>query len=233
MTKSCPNCFSANLDTNKFCSNCGSTLSSASATPEATSPGAETPAGDINISSPWAPPSTAYVVKTSADAEGAASDPQAPTMPMSTFVPPPAPSSMPVQYFASEGAQGPAGPAGPSVGYQGYVPGASSRNEGAAYMPYSAGTAAPLEKSKNSRSFLMPIIVGAAVVLLGLAGFSGWLVANSKSETPAAPLSSGGAKPPTPVPTVGAQATRVPANAPEEDKVKEVIRVSNDEQITA
>jgi hypothetical protein len=172
------------------------------------------------------PPATAYVVKT-AD-EGEAGDPQAATMPMSTFVPPPAPSSSQMQYFPSGP---PASQAGPPTGYQGYVPGASSRREGAAYMPYSAATASALEKPRESRSFLMPVIVGAVVALLALAAFSGWLVVNSQNK---GPLSvTGNSKAPSPVPTAAPQPTKVPANAPDQDKVKEVVRVSNDEQIQA
>src|SRR4051794_6331560 len=224
MTKPCPNCGSANVETNKFCSNCGTTLQSVAASPTADVP-PEDQAPFSGPTIPWAPPATSYVVKTTADDEAATGDPDVPPRYMSTFVPPPAPASSDTQYFASDNTAA----SGPPTGYQGYTPGASSRKEGAAYMPYSAGTAAAIEKPKESRSFLMPIIVGAGVVLVALAIFSGWLVANSGSNK--SPVAAG--KSPSPVPTSAAQATKVPANAPEEDKVKEVIRTSNDEQIKA
>jgi hypothetical protein len=225
MTKTCPNCFSPNVETNKFCSNCGTPLQSVAATTSSASPGEETPAG--GPSSLWSPSATSYVVKTTSDAEAPSGDAQAPTVPMSTFVPASsAGTPAATQYFASESAPG---QVGPSQGYQGYVPGASSRKEGAAYMPYSAGSAAPLEKPKESRSFLMPIIVVAGLVLVALAVFSGWLVLNNKPNNN--PVGAG--QSPSPVPTAAAQATKVPANAPESDKVKEVIVTSNNEQIKA
>jgi hypothetical protein len=141
-----------------------------------------------------------------------------------------------MQYFASDAPSAQAA-SGPPTGYQGYVPGASSRREGAAYMPYSAGTASALEKPRESRSFLMPVIVGAVVALLALAAFSGWLVFNSQNNKTSGVSTgtgvTGGSKPPSAVPTSAAQPTKVPANAPEKDKVKEVVRISNDEQIQA
>jgi len=228
MTKTCPNCFSPNVETNKFCFNCGTPLAAVAASTPPASPGAETPAGGPGQL--WGPPPTSYVVKTTSDAEVPSGDPQAPTMPMSTLAPSPSGGApTPTQYFASEGASG---QVGPSTGYQGYVPGASSRKEGAAYMPYSAGSAATLDKPKESRSFLMPIIIGAGAVLVVLAIFSGWLVFNNNNKQPANnPVAAG--QSPSPVPTAAAQATKVPANAPETDKVKEVIVNSNNEQIQA
>jgi len=73
------------------------------------------------------------------------------------------------------------------------------------------------------------------VALLALAAFSGWLVFNSQnSQSSQNAIGSGGNnKPPSAVPTTAAEPTKVPANAPEEDKVKEVVRISNDEQIQA
>ena len=90
MTKTCPNCFSPNVETNKFCSNCGTSLQAVAASAPADSPGDQAPFSGATI--PMTPPVTAYVVKTTSDAEGPSGDPQAPTVPMSTFVPPPAPS---------------------------------------------------------------------------------------------------------------------------------------------
>jgi hypothetical protein len=106
---------------------------------------------------------------------------------------------------------------------------------------------AALEKPKESRSWLMPIIVVAALVLVGLAAIGIYATQNKGANggqntisqsnnsggdntTPGSQATPGGDK------SVGSNLptpTALPANASDEDKVREVIRRSNDMQIKA
>jgi hypothetical protein len=109
---------------------------------------------------------------------------------------------------------------------------AAARREGAAFVPYSGSAAAAIEKPKDQRSWLVPVIIGAAVVLLGLVLISAYLVVSGKSGTGSsnAPAQSSGAtgsesdmSEPSP--------TALPSNATDEMKLRDVIYRSNENQI--
>src|SRR5438067_814110 len=200
MSQPCPNCGTLNLDSYRFCSNCGELLrpgEDANATPpmsssspapgsasgETTSPltashmippsapvGPE-PAPAASMSQPEQPSAggeqpafPAYAVKTSPDAETPSS--QAPTTPMGGFVPPAPGGGVYSQ---------PAAPQQPSpyAGYQAYGSTSSTpaSGGGGVYAPYAPGSpqAAALEKPKETRSWLVPVVVVAALLLVGLA----------------------------------------------------------------
>jgi hypothetical protein len=107
------------------------------------------------------------------------------------------------------------------------MPGASGRKEGATYAPYVSGSVGALEKPRETRSWLMPVVVVAALVVLGLVAAGAYLVSNTASRTTGSAGSSGSTS------SSQGQGSKLPGSASEEDKVREVVRVSNDEQIKA
>lgn len=241
MTQTCPNCGSPVQANHRFCSNCGTTLSPALKPSEPMVPetaetremggmtasqGEVTPAAptEPSLAAPQViPPATAYVVKTS-EPEGADAA-LAPTVPMGTYNAPP---SVPPPAYSPYVPPSPSGSSPiPPPGPESYQQGTGPRQEGFAYAPYSSVTSSALEKPKESRSFLMPVIIVAAVVLLALAVLSAYLVL----QKPNRPATGGVA--PSPVPTTAAESTKLPESATEEDKVKYIVRLSNDEQIKA
>src|SRR5262245_23078253 len=104
MSQPCPNCGTMNLDSYRFCSNCGALLRPADSQPAPTAPPPVPPPVPVNVDPPQPPPpapeagttismseppaqpgAPAYVVKTSPEAENLAA--QAPTTPVGGFVP--------------------------------------------------------------------------------------------------------------------------------------------------
>jgi hypothetical protein len=181
MSQNCPNCGTLNSAAHRFCSNCGTRLSSPTDTTPAPSPGTSTPQQPVTFA----------VQRWDTDT---ASEPPIATSPSDV---PPAPKA-----------------------YQLYTPGASARREGFTYAPYGPEAVQQLEKPARTRSWLVPAIVAAVLVLLLLAGVSAYLLVLNKTPAPA----TGSA------PSV---TTPLPANASEEDKIKAVVRQSNDDQIKA
>ncbi len=261
MSQPCSNCGTLNLDSYRFCSNCGAPLHKEVQAAQATQPISAVPpvsaVPPISSAPPAAPPNPAqassppmsynpppgafdappsqpaYVVKTSPDAASTAN--QDPTLPMGAFTPP-APSL-----------GGGSSQQAPPTGYQQYGPGASARKDGAVYAPYPTAPITALEKPKDTRSWLVPIVVVAALLLVGIIG-AGVLIAQNKGTSTNAPVA--GTAQATQVPggsnnqgstgsngggvgTAQSTSTPLPASASDEDKIREVIRRSNEQQIKA
>jgi hypothetical protein len=100
-------------------------------------------------------------------------------------------------------------------------------------VPYTPAGAAAYDEPREPRSWLMPIVAVAAIVLLALAALSGYLVVNSGRNASTATGTNPGSSSSGGTSNDSAKGGTLPANASEEDKVKEVIRVSNENQITA
>lgn len=292
MSQSCPNCGTLNLDSYRFCSNCGAPLGSstqamqpaASDAPPSADPSTQDtvalPSPPLSYAPPPAAPASqesvptspipsplfsfspppsqesapsspfsstsepAYVVKTSPDATGLGSP--APAAPANVFEPPPPPPTL-TPGTPTFGQQEPPVQAQPEqyTGPQGYNPGAGARKEGGVYTPYAAGTTTSVEQPKEPRSWLIPVIVIAALLLVGLGALGFIATQQNKGTGPTvggnqtgggaqaspAPTSQSGAfaTPAKPDPTV----TDLPASASEEDRVKAVVRRSNEQQIKA
>ena len=86
------------------------------------------------------------------------------------------------------------------------------------YAPYSADAARKLETQKPQRSWLVPSVIGAGVLLLVLLLLGGVLLFAPKNGS----TNSAGTGPQS-----------APQGATEEETIKNVIKQSNDEQITA
>jgi len=87
------------------------------------------------------------------------------------------------------------------------------------YAPYSADAARKLEAQKPQRNWLVPSVIGAGVLLLVLLLLGGVLLL--------APKNNGTAN------SAGTNPQAVPQGATDEETIKNVIKQSNDEQITA
>lgn len=235
MSQPCPNCGSLNLANHRFCSNCGSALpTQASAPPSGravTSPEGDS-APPTNTASTM-PFSASYAVKTS-EPEPSYFDPQAPTAPINTT------EQRPAYYSPTPPPPPPGIPSPPNTGYQGYAPGASARKDGGFYAPYTTSSATALEKPRESRSWLVPVVVVAALVLLGLAAASAYIVMNNPATD--APTQAGVPRTTTPgeqipipeaITTPSIRTTPLPPNATAEDRVREAIMRSNENQIRA
>jgi len=93
---------------------------------------------------------------------------------------------------------------------------------GGTYAPYSPEVARKLEAQKPERSWLLPSVGAAAILLLVLIAVGGYLLLapkNSGSSTDNSSASGGQSAP--------------PASGSDADTIKNVIKQSNDEQITA
>ncbi len=226
MSQTCPNCGLPVQSGHRFCSNCGRAITAGTSAPSATSP-------VLDATQPAIP--VTYVVQRYEGAEqhgevpGASEAPPQPEDPYRAFVPPSEPTAS--AYSTPDasptiGAIPPPPPASrvfeiPQAGtgtsaYGNYAPPPSARAQGGAYAPYGSDAARPLEKPATQRSWLMPVVLASAAVLLLLALGGGYLLLNNKTNT-----------------TSGSIVSTLPANASEEDKVKEVVRLSNEEQIKA
>ncbi len=214
MSQNCPNCGSPNRETNRFCSSCGTAL-----IPNSTSDPsfvARSSAGDVGSASGASSESArTYVVQRW---EGAPA-PEVPgeQLPPLATRPVTAQSGIGSTALPSELFTQPTEQYSASTGYQGYTSGASARDTGT-YVPYTDNAAKHLERQKSGRSWLVPIVAIAALVLVALALTSAYLISNaSKASTPLS----------------GAVGAEPPANASESDKIKYVVRRSNQEQIDA
>lgn len=216
MSQNCPNCGSPNRETNRFCSICGTALTPSTTGDHAASSGPG--AGQLASASgaTLEPPRTYLVQRWEGD--------PAPELPGAVDQLPPL-ATRPVTAQPANGSAAlppalftqPTEQYNTSTGYQGYTSGASPADTGT-YVPYTDNAARHLERQKSGRSWLLPIVAVAALVLVALALTGAYLISNS-SKAPA-PLSS----------AVGAEP---PANASESDKIKYVVRRSNQEQIDA
>lgn len=240
MSQNCANCGAPNEANHRFCSVCGASLKMAA--PAALAPSSTPPASPAN---------GAEAVPASADAPGGGdvsyavqrweTDPglseAAPAMegerePYSRYVPPapgvhgtaaptiPANNVPPPPFYTAGGAttrgEIPPAPAG-------------ARNDGAAYAPYVSEAVKHLEKPRSERSWLMPAVVGAGLLLVALLAVSGFLVLNGRSAN--APVVSSPTSPSDAVPNASVSCQTPKVGASDEEQVREAIRLSNDEQI--
>ncbi|MEO6457416.1 MAG: zinc-ribbon domain-containing protein [Chloroflexia bacterium] len=86
--------------------------------------------------------------------------------------------------------------------------------EGGMYVPYGTEAETHLESVGSPRSRVMPVIVVAAVLLLGLAALTAYLLISPKPNTVVASCD-------------------LPVSPTEEDRVKQAVCLSNEEQIKA
>ena len=86
--------------------------------------------------------------------------------------------------------------------------------EGGMYVPYGEEAKTQLETPSSPRSRVIPAIIISAIVLAGLIGLTAFLLMGQKPVTSLANCN-------------------LPANPTEEDRVKQVVCVSNEEQIQA
>lgn len=236
MSQTCPNCGSINRATNRFCSNCGVTLASPATSALPVTTGTSLPAASGGPTSQEAP--VTYVVQrwdthtASTDAPSASSEAATPTPPTTppthaypaygsytTTVPG---TDMDMGASALE-AQQTAQPASPT---------APDRKEGGIYAPYSPEAARQLEAQKPERSWLIPSLVAAALLLLILVGVGGFLLVNGNKNAVSNSASTQGVPSgaATQVPSGGGSFTGTGNDA---DTIKQVIKQSNDEQIKA
>jgi len=94
------------------------------------------------------------------------------------------------------------------------------RSEGGTYLPYAPEVARTLDEKKPERSWLIPAVVGLAVVLLALVVIAGYLWLSARNEPGVAANQPGSGQ-------------QVPAGSSVEETIKQVIRQSNDEQLKA
>lgn len=231
MSQTCPKCGSPVLEGHRFCANCGQAMvSEASTAPQAST----------------AQDATQPVTYTVQRYEGATSPTQAPVAPENAlaaddpyraFVPPVttpnsgtgvnSPSVWAPRSTTTTGAIPPPPPASrdyeapPQTGtgtsaYGNYAPPSSARAQPGAYMPYDANAVRPLEKPTSQRSWLLPVVLASAAVLLLLALGSGYLLLSNNKNVAPSPFTS-----------------TLPSNASDDAKVQEVVRISNEEQIKA
>lgn len=231
MSQTCPNCGQMVQPGHRFCSSCGHAMS-------AGTPATSTSPGGSDIAQP-----VTYVVQrydgspqpddAPSAARATSEMPDQSAEPFPAFVPPL--SSPPVLESTNTlsslpGSMSQAGvvPPPPTRAYEipqagtgtssygNYTTPPSTRGQAGAFAPYSADVAKPLEKPVQQRSWLMPVILASAAVLLLLVLGGGYLLLSNKSNSTTSSIQS-----------------KLPANASEEDRVKEVVQMSNDEQIKA
>jgi len=94
------------------------------------------------------------------------------------------------------------------------------------YVPYGTDVETHIEKTSSARSRAMPVIIISAILLAALVGISAYLLLTQKPVQ--LPIVQSNAKP-----TVAAATCDLPANPTEEDRVRQVVCLSNEEQIKA
>ncbi len=256
MSQDCPHCGRPVPAGHRFCSNCGQRVEAKTANPPAPASEGMLPLPPTTSLQPVTyvvqryeqenrpqeaaePGATTEAPATPGVAEGpyapfvppaAASPVQLPSEPLSTAASPPTgmaaapPPASPKAYDLAAATGG-------TSRYGSYAPPPSSRQANSAtgtYAPYVSGAVPSLERPAPQRSWLMPVLLAGSAVLLVLVLASGYLLLKpSDKNTP-----QGQNLPPvqSQLPTAQSQ---LPANAGEDAKVKEVIRLSNEAQITA
>jgi len=219
MSQTCQNCGFVNRATNRFCSNCGVSL--VPAAPNSSEPVENTPSSGSE-------PVT-YLVQT-----WDASEPPPEQAADEKVVAPPRPTFLPYGGLSSTTSNSQTGTYGTangmptstvtSVAPPPVSPGRVDTG-GAAYAPYSPEVARKLEAQKSQRSWLLPSVGAAALLLLVLILVGGYLLLQPKTGSSG---SSGSANSGT-----GNGHTATSASGSDEDTIKNVIKQSNDEQITA
>lgn len=214
MSQTCPNCGFENRATNRFCSNCGDSL--VPPVPGSPEPGAGAPAAGTE-------PVT-YKVQT-----WDASEQPAEPAEEEKVVAPPRPTFLPYGAFSSATPGSQTGGYGMSTGAPtapvtsvAPPPVSPSGTGGGTYAPYSPEVARKLEAQKPERSWLLPSVGAAAILLLVLIAVGGYLLLapkNGSGSTDSSSATSGQSAP--------------PASGSDADTIKNVIKQSNDEQITA
>lgn len=241
MSQQCPNCGSPVQAGHRFCANCGYSQVSAPTLPisqaGAVVPGTSetatnsTPAVTYVVQR-YDPPAPAPEVEDSAPVAPITGLPvrvvgeEQQAQPYPAFVPPPLPGEQATPQ-PSETPRGSIPPlpsrtldvshmgAGTST-YGNFSAASGPRLQGGAFAPYEGGAVRQLERQGSQRTWLMPVLVAgiAALVLLSLGG--GYLLLNRQQPQP--------------------QPQPQPSNvnlAEEEERLKETVRISNDEQIKA
>ncbi|MDQ5825999.1 MAG: zinc-ribbon domain-containing protein [Chloroflexota bacterium] len=242
MSQQCPNCGSPVQAGHRFCANCGYSQVSAPTLP--ISPAGPDVPGTSETATDSTPPVT-YVVQRydtpTPTPEVEDHTPAAPNtglpvrvvgaeqqeQPYPAFVPPPLPSEQ-AKPQLSETPRGSIPPPPPprsldvsqigagSSTYGNFSSASGPRLQGGAFAPYEGGAVRQLERQGSQRTWLMPVLVAgiAALVLLMLGG--GYLLLSRQQPEP--------------------QPQQQPSNvnvAEEEERLKETVRISNDEQIKA
>jgi hypothetical protein len=234
MSQTCPNCGGLNRATNRFCSNCGIALigsqvvpatpgdTPSDSAPANTSPSPTSGAGEQTqpvtyVVQRWEPP-VAAGTPSATPAEGAIPPPPVPagSSPYGTYD----------NYGATTGqpsSERPtvAYPASPRGSVSPLAASAEARREGGTYAPYSAEAVRNLQQEKPTRTWLIPSIIGAAVLLLVLIGVGAVLMFYPLRSSNVAPA------------TTGQEESGDLSSKSVEENIKDVIRKSNEEQITA
>jgi hypothetical protein len=228
MSQNCPNCGTVNRSASRFCSNCGAALAALAVDGPNVSDAQQGEAQGTAPEGPSEPGVASGAPPREGVAEGATyvvrrwegepdpSPSEAPTLPIGAstsadeafpaYIPPP----LPTRQRQEEQLE----------------PGLAVRRGGEAYAPYSAEAVASIEDSRRGRSWLVPVIVVAALSLGLLGAVSGYLLLQGRGTSPQAVSGQ-------PTKTGTGPMDPLPPNASEEDKVKQVVRQSNEEQITA
>lgn len=229
MSQTCPKCGSPVLAGHRFCANCGQAMVSDASAPQAsTAQGATQPVTYTvqryeGVASPAQAPAApenalaaddpyrAFVPPVTTPNSGTGANSSSVWAPRSTTttgaIPPPPPPSH--DYELPQAGTG-------TSAYGNYAPPPSARAQPGAYMPYDADAVRPLEKPTPQRSWLLPVVLASAAVLLLLALGSGYLLWSNNKNVAPSPMTS-----------------TLPSDASEEAKVQEVVRISNEEQIKA
>ncbi len=98
--------------------------------------------------------------------------------------------------------------------------------EGGMYVPYGTEAKTHLESASSPRSRVMPVIIISAILLIGLASLAAFLLVGRQPTQQLVVQ-------PSLKPTITAADCDLPANPTEEDRVTQVVCVSNEEQIKA
>jgi hypothetical protein len=193
MTLTCSNCGSPNTESHKFCSVCGARLQPTAAATQATSDGIPDPpvGGAFSVRS-WDEKTGEGVVDVGTPASGLR-EPAA-------------------SYPATSRTT-------PGVGPRDLPPNAGERKGDATYVPYTKSAVRDIEKKRDNRSWLIPVVVVSGLVLVGLVTLVTFLLMGQSSNTTAG------------IPE--AENCKLPERARAEDEVVQAVCLSNEEQIKA
>ncbi len=253
MSNICPTCGAAVQDNYRFCSNCGAVLPRDLASSTGGQQGVPQPPEGQSTDSPvtyvvqrWEPPSPAgpsgasggtpasavggdespapfvppdFTGTQAGPAQSVSSTPTAPTAPTIPVPPLSTPSPVPATAAAS-GQTTPLSGRGPAE----FTPGMAAHRQEATYVRYTGTSAAELDRTAPPRSWLLPAIIVASVLLLALGAVAGYLAVTNRWNLAFAPV-----HPAAPTAT----AVQLPTSGSEEDRVRETVRISNELQIRA